>query len=163
MLFSWTHQVSPQRSLKLLHPHRHLHAIERVLHDIVPIQLIAPPHHHIRIWLFGAREEQELDPRWRLETRQAEMAGLDALDARGPALAIERVLHDIVPIQLIAPPHHHIRIWLFGAREEQELDPRWRLETRQAEMAGLDALDARGLRLPRSRDLRLRRGRVDRA
>ena len=76
-------QISSQRPLELLHPDRHLHRVERVLHHIVSIKLIAPPHHNIRIRLLRAGEQQELDAGRCLEARQAEVARFEALDAGG--------------------------------------------------------------------------------
>jgi len=80
---SGPNQIPSQSPLKLLHPNRHLHRVERILHHIVSIQLIAPPHHDIRIRLLRAGEQQELDARRRLEARQAEVARFEALDAGG--------------------------------------------------------------------------------
>lgn len=80
---SGPNQIPSQRPIELLHPNRHLHRVERILHHIIPIQLIAPPHHNIRIRLLRASKQQELDTRRRLKTRQAEVAGFEALDAGG--------------------------------------------------------------------------------
>ena len=76
-------QIPSQSPLELLHPDRHLHRVERILHHIVSIQLIASPHHNVRIRLLWAGEQQELDARRRLEARQAEVARFEALDAGG--------------------------------------------------------------------------------
>ena len=76
-------QIPSQSPLELLHPDRHLHRVERILYDVVPVQLIAPPHHDVRVRLLRAGEQQELDARRRLEARQAEVARFEALDASG--------------------------------------------------------------------------------
>lgn len=83
-------QIPRQRPLKLLHPNRHLDAIKRVLHNIIPIQLIAPPNHDIRIRLLRTREQQKLDSCGCLETRHPEVARLQALDACSRRFAIPR-------------------------------------------------------------------------
>ena len=81
------HQIASQRPIELLHPNRHLHRIKRILHHKIRIHLIAPPHHHIRIRLLRAREQQELDPRRRLEARQAEVAAFETFDSGGGRFA----------------------------------------------------------------------------
>ena len=81
-------QIPPQRTIKLLHPHRHLHRIEGILHNKIPINLITPPYHDIRIGLLGAAEQQELDAGGGLEAGQAEVAALQRLDAGGGRFAV---------------------------------------------------------------------------
>jgi len=66
---------SIQSTVEFLAPYWHLHSIERVLHDIVGVQLIDPPHHRVDIWLVGLRKEQELDTGLRLEALHAEVLG----------------------------------------------------------------------------------------
>lgn len=83
MSASGPNQISSQSPLELLHPDWHLHRVERILHHIVSIELIASPHHNVRIRLLWAGKQQELDARRRLEARQAEVARFEALDARG--------------------------------------------------------------------------------
>lgn len=80
---SGPNQIRRQRPLKLLHPNRHLQRIKRILHDLVRIDLITPPHHHLRIRLFRARKEQELHSRRRLEASQPEVRAFQTLDAGG--------------------------------------------------------------------------------
>jgi len=75
-------QISSQSPLKLVHPNRHLHRVERVLHHVVSIKLIASPHHDIGVRLLRAREQQKLDTSRCLEARQAEVTRLEALNAR---------------------------------------------------------------------------------
>ena len=68
--------------LKSLTPHRHLRLIKRILHHVVRIQLVDPPHDNLHIGLARFREQQELRARERLEARQAEEGSFEDFDAR---------------------------------------------------------------------------------
>ena len=60
---SGPNQIPCHSPIKLLNPDRHLQTIKRILHHIVPIHLIAPPHHDVGIGLLRGSEEQEFDSR----------------------------------------------------------------------------------------------------
>jgi hypothetical protein len=66
-----------QAPIKLLAPNRHLDGIERVLHDVVGIQLIYLLHHCVHIGLLRLSEEQELDTGLCLETLDAEVGAFE--------------------------------------------------------------------------------------
>lgn len=67
-------------------PHRHLELIERILHDIVGVQLVDLFHDNVDIGHERVGEEQELRPRQRLKAGEAELVGFEAFEAcRGEA------------------------------------------------------------------------------
>ena len=70
-----------QPPIKLLAPDRHLHSIERVLHNEVGIQFIHLLYHSIHVGLLRLRHQQELGPRLCLEALQAEVTLLHDFDA----------------------------------------------------------------------------------
>lgn len=59
-------------SIKRFTPDRHFQLIERILHDIVRIQLVDLVHDRVDIAAHRVGEEQELGPGQRLETSQSE-------------------------------------------------------------------------------------------
>lgn len=69
--------------VKDLAPNRHLERVEGVLHDVVGVQVVNPPHGHVDVCLRRVREEQELGPGHGAEALQAEVLRLHDLEARG--------------------------------------------------------------------------------
>ena len=67
--------------LELVASNRHLEAVERVLHDIVRVQLIALAQDDVRVALRRLGEEQELCARGCLVAGHEEARGLQAFDA----------------------------------------------------------------------------------
>ena len=67
--------------IKSLAPNRHLRLIEWILHNVVRIKLVHPPHDDIDIRLLRLREEQKLSPADRLEAGQPEQRALQDLEA----------------------------------------------------------------------------------
>lgn len=78
-------------TIERLTPHRHLQLVERVLHDVVRVQLVYLAHDDVDVGHQRVREQQELGPRHRLEAGHAELVRLEDLDARlGQARVGER-------------------------------------------------------------------------
>jgi hypothetical protein len=65
-----------QAAVELVAPDGHLDGVERVLHDVVGVQLIYFLHHGIDIGLLRLSEKEELCARLRLEALDPELAGL---------------------------------------------------------------------------------------
>ena len=72
-----------QATVELVAPNGHLDSVERVLHDVVGVQLVDFLHHDVDIGLLRLSEEKKLGARLCLEALNAEMAGLEDLDAGG--------------------------------------------------------------------------------
>jgi hypothetical protein len=51
-----SHKVCAKCAIELLDTNRHVEAIERVLHDEIGVELVAPADHDIRIGLLRACE-----------------------------------------------------------------------------------------------------------
>ena len=63
--------------IEALAPDGHLGLIEGVLHHVIGVQLVDPPHDDLDVGLLGLGEEEELGPRECLETGQAEEGRLE--------------------------------------------------------------------------------------
>ena len=90
MSHSRSDKVPAQRPVKFLHTDWHLHRVEWILHNIIPVDLIAPPDNHIRIGLLRAREQQKLDTCWRLKASQSKVTAFQALNSSCRRLSIAR-------------------------------------------------------------------------
>lgn len=73
--------IPHQLAIKHLAPNRVIDLVERVLHDIVRVQLIDLLEDRIHILLRRLREYQELGPRQRLKALQPEVLRLQDFDA----------------------------------------------------------------------------------
>lgn len=69
-----------QPSIEFLAPDRHLHSVERVLHDVVCVQFIYLLHHRVYVRLLGLCEEEEFDTGLRLETLNTEVRAFQDFD-----------------------------------------------------------------------------------
>lgn len=83
--FAPNHSSSPdpsaQSPIKLLTSHRHLQGIERILHDIVGVELINLRDNRITVRLVRFGEEQEFHAGRCLKARQAEIRSLEHFEA----------------------------------------------------------------------------------
>lgn len=68
-------------SVKRITSDGHLQLVERILHDIVGIQLIDLAHHGIHVLHQRVGEEKELGPGQGLEAGQAKLVGFKHLDS----------------------------------------------------------------------------------
>ncbi|MCJ1240400.1 hypothetical protein MMC14_008402 [Varicellaria rhodocarpa] len=68
--------------IEALAPDRHLDLIEGVLHHVIGVQLVDPPHDDLDVRLLRLGEQEELGPRERLEAGQAEEGRLEDFETR---------------------------------------------------------------------------------
>lgn len=68
--------------IESLTSHRHLKLIERILHNIIRIQLINLIHNRFHTPRNRIREKQELGPRQGLETSQSKLVRLELFETR---------------------------------------------------------------------------------
>jgi len=89
--------ITIQPTVELLAPDRHLHRVERILHNKVCIKFIYSLDDNIDIRLHRFCEEQEFCACERLETRQPEVGGLEDFETRGSqGEIVGRILRDRV-------------------------------------------------------------------
>lgn len=75
--------IRVQFPIKHLTPDGHLQLVERVLHNIVRVQLVDPPRGDIHVRLRRISENEELGTRHGVEALKAKVLRLHDLQARG--------------------------------------------------------------------------------